>query len=122
MTSPLDLDAIRARADAASPGPWNARPHEHLVASCRCLYCHEPTVGWWLDTTSALYCGDFVAKRWAAGERNEDGSELQSCDEGPLLPDADIEFAIHAREDVPALLAEVERLRAENQQLRQGQR
>ena len=32
----------------------------------------------------------------------------------------DAEFIAHARQDVPALLAEVERLRAENSQLREG--
>jgi hypothetical protein len=74
----LDLDAIQARADAATDGPWTT-----YVAGA----------GIW---SSAPY-----------------GWVLRS-DEGPILfgPLADIEFAAHARTDVPALVAEVRRLRA----------
>jgi len=68
---PLDLDAIRARLAAATPGPWTAHP-DGLV---------------WSDLP-----GDPVS-----------GSVEQ----------ANAELIAHARQDIPALLAEVERLRAQ---------
>ena len=72
MTTP-DLDAIRARAEAATEGPWEAEALEGNIVT--------PTQGTIVEVYS-----------WT---------------------DADAEFIAHAREDVPALLAEVEQLRAE---------
>ena len=74
----LDLDAIKARADAATEGPWGVEgrahpgPDEHLV-----IYPVEQ------GGTLA-----FVQPSWD-----------------------DAEFIAHARTDIPALIAEVERLR-----------
>lgn len=71
MTTPMDLEGIRERAEKASPGPWN-------VLACQMMY-----------------------EEWNA----EDG-----------------EFIAHARTDVPLLLAEVERLRAESARLTEAVR
>jgi len=69
----IDLEAIKARCEAATPGPWEIKDRGHFA------YMSGPRhVG--------------VGGRW--------------------LP-ADAAFISHAREDVPALIAEVERLRAE---------
>ena len=82
----LDLEAIKARAGAATPGPW------------------------------------------ATGQRGEIYREGDRVTD-PTLPDItvvpamvlvrpDMEFIAAAREDVPALVAEVERLSRESAELR----
>lgn len=109
-TAPLDLAPIRAREAAATPGPWEPSSHEHGAAGCQCLSCHD-VVGWLVDHPQASHCGDLVAAGAVAGEVNEFGKPLVSCEHGPLLSLADVEFATSAREDVPLLLAEVDRLR-----------
>ena len=75
----LDLDPIKAREAAATPGPWKVVDPGYRVAVD--------------DGTGFLVANTFMAP--------------SSRD----LPDA--RFIAHARTDVPALLAEVERLRAE---------
>jgi hypothetical protein len=66
-----ELTGIEARANAATPGPWEA---QHSYDDC-----------WWLG-----------------------GPEANGPD---MLPQGDAEFIAHARADVPALVAEVRRLR-----------
>jgi hypothetical protein len=78
--SELDLDAIEARAAAATPAPWsrggNADPGEVIYGEGGTLI----SVGW-------------------------------EGDGGVIRPETDGEFIAHARQDVPALVAEVRRLR-----------
>lgn len=76
--SDLDLEAIRARAAAARPGPWK------------------------------LY-GDGDPDDWRGITNGNDADELCIYDEGGHGHD-DAVFIAHARQDVPALIAEVERL------------
>ncbi len=78
-TRALDLDAIRARADAATPGPWHVE---------KLPYRYPQRV----TTNAAL----IVAETYI----------------DPAHEPAEAIFIAHARTDVPALLAEVERLRA----------
>jgi len=78
----LDLDAIQARADAATDGPWT------------------------LHRTSTLYINGHT------------GYYLRRDDQpGQIFPltclPGDAEFIAHARQDVPDLVAEIRRLRAE---------
>lgn len=82
---PLDLEPIKAKEQAATPGPWevNGSPHDR----------HMATVGRHYITTP---------NRAGRSARNE----------------AIAEFIASARTDVPALVAEVERLRAEVEELR----
>ena len=73
----VDLEDIKARCEAAEPGPWVMR--------------HEGK-------------GNVPEYRpaWKAGAFSDDGDTAQAiANEG---------FIAHAREDVPALVAEVERL------------
>jgi hypothetical protein len=81
----IDLDAITARAEAATPGPW-AFDAERFVPS-------DPAIGvywvWEIGAGKVLILG---------GVGGEDD------------PGADLAFACAARTDVPALVAEVERL------------
>lgn len=82
------LDAIRARVEAATRGPWEAG-----TAFC----C--PVAGW-VDGPKRTVCPVYEGtKRTHTLDAN------------------DAEFIAAAREDVPALLAEVERLTAERDEL-----
>lgn len=76
---PLDLDAIRARVDATTAGPWEARMDEVRAAEIPATSKKCRRESFWLADT---------------------------------LGDEDATFIAHARTDIPALLAEVERLRA----------
>ena len=78
----IDLDVIKARCEAATPGPWYVDrggefddPYYSIPSVCR--------------------------------DRYGDNSLMVGSDK------ATAEFIAHARTDVPALVAEVERLRAE---------
>lgn len=101
------LDEIEARAQAATDGPWEASPHQHHADGCRCLSCYDDPTGWQLDHPNALDCEELVVETV-----NDFGRARASCDAGPLLSYQDANFAAHAREDVPALVAEIRRLRA----------
>lgn len=88
----VDLEVVRGRADVATPGPWrtqDAHAGEH---------CYEYPVlagnGW-----------DSIAH----GFSQESDADAQVV--------ADMEFIAAARSDIPALVAEVERLRSENERL-----
>ena len=76
----LDLDPIKARAEAATEGPW-------------------------------------APQFWRGQNQNGDyGEPMIFYNDGETLsylsaPNADVDFIAHARTDVPALVAEVERLR-----------
>lgn len=107
MTSsdPLDLDAIEARANAATPGPWKPTGHSHPTHGCRCLSCHQPVTVW---QPGGLFCDDVGEA--PAGSLSED--EGDRCDQFGYRW-ADATFVEHAREDMLALIAEVRRLRAQ---------
>lgn len=89
----VQIAAIRERCDKATPPPWVASEYAN------CVYLgykpdHERTWGYG--------CGNsFVCDL-------NDGEYHNYCNESEQLANA--EFIAHAREDVPALLAEVERL------------
>ena len=82
----LDLDAIRARADAATPGPW-----------------------WAWDR------GTFVGFEIAVGAPAKDGRPVDRLPDAMRTDIGcreDAEFIAAARTDVPALLDEIEALRS----------
>ena len=84
---PSDLAAIRARCEAATPGPWEQRLgdsiKENLVADVRGLTIYGPH--------KAVSCG------------------------------AEADFIVHAREDLPRLLARLEEMREVVLDLTHGQ-
>lgn len=85
---PLDLEAIRQRVESSTPGPWLAVEGalgDPANGPDHIRVLQAPHV----DAHSALL--------------RMDGHDQQGSD--------DATFIAHAREDVPALLAEVERLR-----------
>ena len=90
----LDLAAIRERVEKATPGPW------------------REDGPWWHDNDEATVVITVDVDRAAV------------CIQPPLharrglASDADMEFIAHAREDIPALLAEIDRLNATIQRVR----
>lgn len=74
-----DIDAIRARCEAATPGEWKEEPN---LGGVPCVI---------------------------APSQNRAIAELYRAHDGQSCVDAD--FIAHARQDIPALLAEVDRLR-----------
>jgi hypothetical protein len=79
MLTPEQLAEIKARAEAASPGPWNAYAGEpdHVIQDVNCV----------------VVAGNY------------------DYEDGGIIAPEDTAFIIAARTDVPALLAENERLR-----------
>lgn len=88
----LDLDAIQARADAATPGPWTVEEG----AGAEGL-----RDGWWEYERRA--CNVETDLEFVTTDGDGMGASSR----------ADAEFIAHARTDVPALIAEVRRLRDE---------
>jgi hypothetical protein len=86
----LDLDAVEARAKAATPGPWKMHDEAHWTDMMACGY----------DFKQAY--GDALPDRYYAT-----GPEVLACEQA----EADSAFIAHARADVPALVREVRRLR-----------
>lgn len=84
MSTEIDLAAIKARVEAATPGPWEAQDDGEIFA--------PEQDGWWPSVVRA------------------DMSTAASAE--------DAAFIASAREDVPALVAEVERLRGEVAELK----
>ncbi|MEU3529379.1 hypothetical protein AB0E62_37000 [Streptomyces sp. NPDC038707] len=83
---PLDLDAIDAVIAAATSGPW-----EMELEQCDC-------------SDGLCSHGTYVSAVYANGERRNDFVDF---------PDADWQFAVRARAAMPAMAAEIRRLRAE---------
>ena len=79
--TPAQLEEIRARCDAATPGPWISCEVESV--SGRRLYVRAGSL--------------LIGETWYADDREQVRNN---------------EFVANARADVPALLAEVERLRS----------
>ena len=81
----LDLDAIEARVEAATPGPWTARLRDDM---------------WEINDGSGSNFVSIVESCWLPDD----------CDAGQYggIPDVDdARFIAHARTDVPALVAEL---------------
>lgn len=95
----LDLDAVEARANAATPEPWDVGDGTEIGLGI------EPITG------GGFYFDAIVAQVTYSSER--DGDRQRAANRGVQLqlsaPDADAEFIARARTDVPALVAEVKR-------------
>jgi hypothetical protein len=86
----VDLDAVQARADAATEGPWAWEQTGDKDSSW--------AVGWVMDQDENPLSG-----RLETGE----GIVVEGVCEGIAANPADGEFIAHARTDVPALVAEL---------------
>lgn len=91
----IDLAPIRDRVQKATPGPWIVEPSS------------RPTIHTAADTGSGYFGQNSLLGMWKYGA--EWGQPFDNMD--------DADFIAHARDDVPALLAEVDRLQtlAKNQ-------
>lgn len=88
-----ELDEIEQRAGAASPAPWEAfiEGRDHIAGDTFIR------IGGLDDAQPDMY----IQHHLSAGQIR--------------VPDADLDFIAHAREDIPRLLAEIRRLRATRQ-------
>ena len=91
-----ELSIIEWRAFAATPGPWTLKPCQF---TCDCGPDH--------DHKSPQDCptGWYDQAAWVDGP-----AIIEYGDEFGGFCDADADFMAHAREDVPALAAEIRRL------------
>lgn len=95
-TEPLDLEAIRARTDVATKGPWRVvEEHGYDISD---------------EAWSRITIQSEADDRREVAELIEHLGMLGS--DGVDRDDENAEFIAHAREDVPRLLDEVEQLRA----------
>ena len=97
-----ELEAIRARAEAAAPGPWEAEIGAEIEVNA--------------GSARTTWDGDIgrPATSWRSVDRIlevADADEELDDDEYEIVS-ANAEFIAHARDDIPALLDEVFRLRA----------
>lgn len=96
------LAEIKARCEAATEGPWEYDERVRVAA----VYSGERR-NCFLDWEPNDWLSYYKFPVSAYGEELTDEQRL-----------ATMRFIAHAREDIPALLAEVDRLRAENEVLR----
>lgn len=101
--SRVELAAIRERAEHATPGPWHVRLLDDTHAMGLVAVSTVPDTGWG-ERWPEFDHGEIVAATLIQAPRYVDVAD-QRWDENAA-------FIAHAREDVPRLLAEVERLRA----------
>ncbi|WDZ87220.1 hypothetical protein [Micromonospora cathayae] len=99
-TTSLDLDAIRYRLNEATPGPWGVGNGTHIVRG--------------LEVTGR---GSFTCIQSVAEVDDDDRCDWGHDEAVETDPEADARFIAAARQDIPALLAEVDRLRAELEQI-----
>lgn len=91
------LVEIRGREKAATQGPWRAK--------CEILEADE--------------CGNSTAEMTYVSTNDKGICILYGRGHDDANTQEDAAFISHAREDIPALLDEVERLRAENEKLKE---
>lgn len=100
----ITIAKIRAREEAATPGPWETDFHEHMRKGCKCSSCMNVT-GW--ELSCSVPCDE---------QEGSDPPSVNSCWQN-ILKYEDAEFCAHARTDVPALLAALEESRGETKAL-----
>ena len=101
------LQEIEERAGKASDAPWEWNKMQE-----------EQSDGEILDLGLYIWSGPVIAERGEMGSiLGYDRNTVTEPDD-PDFCDEDLDFICHARQDVPALLAEVRRLQTENARLR----
>lgn len=108
------LAAIRQRADAATPGPWSAADENELIGP-------QSTPSWYVSQMRPGYeamAGHVDDRGRTDGWLRDVAQTFSSTHEF----DHDAEFIAHTRQDVPDLLAEVDRLTAERDELAEQNR
>lgn len=103
------LDEIRARVEAATPGPWMGG---YIAYWHKCQNdCAEPQ--WWNDEPGHNIVRVIEPGIGVPKDEIESHVIAGNYDHGSggIVHTNDLQFIAHARQDVPALLAEIERLR-----------
>ena len=131
-TAELDLAAIKSRLEKSTPGPWVVgeryrvgRVYDSAYGTGRCVYCDEYELAGefyedYRGNRSAFHIhelpeslvDDYTEVFAFTGETRPVmvvGLEGYGYEGGVLNP-SDTDFIVHARDDIPALIAEVERL------------
>lgn len=87
-----ELDEIEQRAQAASPAPWEAfiEARDHTAGD------DFIRIGGFDDAQPDMYIQHYLGAN------------------SVRVPAADLDFIAHARQDIPRLVAEIRRLRADN--------
>lgn len=95
----IDINAIEKRCNAASPGPWTAGDHRRRNDFDRLIF----------SPREVKYANGFAPITIAEARLDTDPLATESP-----VPQAvaNAEFIAHARQDVPALLEEIKRLRS----------
>ncbi len=120
----LDLDAIQARANAASPGPWEAGQWWHIQGAqfCPCspewgpAHVQRMSINGTMMDAHRHRMPRPYDRHVIYTEPYKDGhprSVVVTTEEYGAMDPADAEFIAHAREDIPALIAEIVRLRSD---------
>jgi len=123
----LDLEPIKAREAAATKGPWKigwtAEAHVYSGTD-KCAFCERcgPVVMRSVGTPSdPERFGEATHRHWISDDdwhriSTEFGVEICANYDyesgGIASSEVDADFIAHARQDIPALLREIERLRA----------
>jgi hypothetical protein len=102
MTTTPDIEGIERRANEATPGPWNIDSH---------------ALGIWCPSEKGGETKIFDIRGWGYFTGRGHGALALSAEEGKRRQTANGDFVAHARTDIPALLAEVKRLRAREEKL-----
>ena len=134
----IDTEALRALADAATPGPWERGDRQHVAGVLperfgegRCAYCHLGEPSWTgrmsINGTRMLAHVHTKAEPWwEHGIRayRPDGSlvVVNDTDEYGYVSAADAAFIAAARTAVPALLDALAERDAEVARLRERER
>ena len=114
MLTDADLAAIERRCTAATPGPWRVgalfaqclRQHEHRRGDCDFRH-------YWTDDGTEIHFGPSRDGLPYDGDTGDSMVAGQwDYEEGGVRRVEDAQFIAAARQDVPALVAEVRRLRA----------
>lgn len=119
MTAADRLDAIEARANAATEGPWEVGDRYHIqgASHCACRPSHGPLVWEGRRGINGQVMQTHIHRRPLPLDDDETtvyGGALPepvvialSTDEYVHISAEDAEFIAHARQDVPALVAAV---------------
>lgn len=104
VTGGVDLEAIEARANAATEGPWQAEIGEDIevnAGTARTVWNEKGDVG-------------TPARSWRSSDRilEVSDAEWELPEDDYAVIAANAEFIAHAREDIPALVAEIRALRS----------
>jgi hypothetical protein len=119
MTKQLDLEAIKARAKAATPGPWHVWDGPLYVGGGAdlCIGAGDE----WLANMDHRYGANYAerldhdpathAEIFGEGKDGKAGCRICSINEEATIEQQNnANFIAHARKDIPMLVAEVERL------------